>query len=200
MSKKEIKYLLRNEKEALFQAIRSSPGRHCKRDYAICQTALYCALRASEIGLLFEQDIRFTSQGITIYCRRLKGSHNNTILIIDPDVEAALKEYLSIKQNIYGITDFLFPSQKGGKGISRKTLDKMIKNYATETTIPDDKRHMHVFKHTRAVDLGESGAELSDIQWWLGHKSIKNTMIYAQYTINRQMRLYQLLKEERNNL
>lgn len=190
----EIKYLLETEKRELFDAIKKSNKRHRIRDYALYSLSLYCALRPSEIGLIKTTDLRFTSSGITVYCRRVKGSNNNTILIIDPEVDQSLRNYLDLKQKMYGESMYLFPSQKkGGRGISRKTLDKSMKCYCQNTSIPHDKQHMHVLKHTRAVDLGNTGVGISDIQWWLGHKNIENTMIYAQFSIRQQLNLYHQL-------
>lgn len=191
----EIQFLKEREKEELENVIKNDGGINQKRNYAIYKIGLYCALRASEIGLIKESDLHKTRYGTTIYCKRLKGSLNNTILIIDPEIESALSEYLAVKDEIYGPSPYLFPSLGShGKPISRKTLDKMIRRYCDNTSIPQDKRHMHVLKHTRAVNLGEAGAEIAEIQWWLGHKNINNTMVYAQFTINRQLGLYNKLK------
>lgn len=192
MKKQTIKYLRANEVCELFDVIGLDDSKHAVRNKAIFALAKYCALRVSEITYMEYSAYDPIRQ--QIYCQREKGSNNNTIRIIDPDVINALQQYLRIRSHIYPDSKYLFPSQKGSP-ISRKQLDFIMKKYCSTTSITEDKRHFHVLKHTRAVELGNSGADIKDIQWWLGPKNIDNTMIYMQYTTNQQEALYQKLKE-----
>lgn len=91
----------------------------------------------------------------------------------------------------------MFISQKG-LPISRKTLDKLMKKYCEMAKIKDkDKWHFHTLKHTRAVNLAESGLDLKEIQYWLGHKEISNTQIYFQFTSSQYETLYKKLKKDK---
>lgn len=182
-----IKYLTQREREQLFRQIEKDPGRHALRNRALFKLSYYCALRAGEPGLLYESDLNMISS--QIYCRREKNSNNNTIRILDQEVIIALTEYLQVKPFIYPETPLLFPSQKGTP-LSRQMIDSLIKKYSQNTSIPEDKHHFHVLKHSRAVDLANLGFDLKDIQWWLGHKNISNTMIYMQFTTHQQEALY----------
>ena len=66
-----------------------------------------------------------------------------------------------------------------------------MKYYCSFTSIPRDKWHFHALKHTRAMELMETdGFDVRDVQWWLGHKYIANTMIYLNYSIQAQKSLY----------
>lgn len=190
----EIKYLYEQEIAELYAQLDMDTSKYAARNRAIFYIAKYCGLRASEIGLLKIQDFHICSR--EIYCRRLKGSQNNTIRIIDPKVINILEEYLSFL-SAFCISDFLFPSQFN-RPISRKTLDYLMKHYCSGTSIPADKQHFHVLKHTRAIELANRGIRMEDIQWWLGHQSIKNTQIYAQFTTAQQEALYRKLLEENN--
>lgn len=176
----EIKFLTDAETTRLYRVISQESSIHSLRNKAMFTIAKYCALRASEVGLIKITD--FDVLRNTIYCRRLKGSNNNTLKIIDKDLQKILKEYRNYRLTLDYGQDYLFPSQKGYP-ISRKTLDVIMKNYCTKANIPFDKRHFHVLKHTRAIELIED-YELSirDVQWWLGHKNINNTMIYLEYS------------------
>lgn len=184
-----IKYLTVPEREMLFQSIQNDTGRHALRNLALFRFSYYCALRAGEPQLLQESEIEFVAGYIQIYCRRKKNSNNNTIRILDEDVIIALKEYLKIKPTLYPESSFLFPSQKGTP-LSRQMLDRLMKRYCEHTSIPKEKQHFHILKHTRAVDLSNMGFDTKEVQWWLGHKNINNTLIYMQFTTYQQEALY----------
>ena len=82
-----MQYLTPSEKEKLLRAVYSETGKHRKRNIAIFEVGLYCALRVSEIkGLKVSRK--------TLFCYRLKGSHANTIKIVDLHVVKALEDYL----------------------------------------------------------------------------------------------------------
>lgn len=189
-NEREIKYLKNDELKQLFLALESDRTRHAVRNKAIFHLAYYCALRVSEItNMGFSAYDPLNQQ---IYCRREKGSNNNTLRIIDKQVLYALNNYLKLRESLYPESCYLFPSQMGSP-ISRQQLDTLMKKYCKYTAIPSDKHHFHVLKHTRAVTLGDAGLDIKDIQWWLGHKNIENTMIYLQYTTHQQEILYQKL-------
>lgn len=190
-----IKYLTRKEVRTLYQQIEQDSSRHALRNLAIFRIAKYCALRASEIGLLYESD--YDADKKEIYCRRVKGSKNNKIRILDQDVAATLDAYLDVKNEIYPESEYLFPSQKGSP-ISRQMLHCLISRYCSGTDIARDKRHMHTLKHTRAVELGERQLDIKEMQWWLGHTNIENTLVYAQFTTCQQLALYQKYLSSQN--
>lgn len=197
---KTLKFLdSRAELPRLWNAIDSDASKHRIRNEAIFRLSEYCALRISEVSLFKIQDYNPVSH--TIYCRRLKNSNNNTLKILDAKVISSLEDYIINREILYPKavekqSDILFVSQQG-TAISSKMLDKIMRKYASIARLPIDKRHFHVLKHTRAVELGEDGVDIKDIQWWLGHKNINNTMIYMQFTTKQQDTLYQFLLERR---
>ncbi|MBV4423305.1 tyrosine-type recombinase/integrase [Clostridium tyrobutyricum] len=179
-----IKYFTNSELKKLFKTIENSEGKNQVRDEAIFKIGYYCALRASEISIINIED--YNSPRNELYCKRLKGSNNNTIKIIDKDILRALKRH--IRNN--NPESVMFVSQKKNP-ISRKTLDYLMKKYCSMAQIKDiSKRHFHTLKHTRAVDLGNSGLDLKEIQYWLGHKEVTNTEIYFQFTSQQQENMY----------
>lgn len=189
----QIKFLSPEETSTLFRVIACDTSAHALRNKAIFSVAKYCALRASEIGMIQMTDYSIVTH--CIYCKRLKGSLSNTIKIVDPVVIDYLDAYYHERLKTASHTPFLFLSQKGSP-INRRTLDDMIKKYGVIANLDITKRHFHVLKHTRAMELIEySGVELRDIQWWLGHKSIDNTMIYLAYTSKAQEKLFERIAE-----
>lgn len=187
---REIKYFTNRELKALFKVIENDDSKYAARNEAIFKIAYYCALRVSEVALIEVED--FNSTRNELYCRRLKGSYNNTLKIIDKEVLKALKRHLKNNKG----QNHMFIS-RNNKPISRKMLDYLMKKYCEDAKIQDkSKWHFHTLKHTRAVDLAEQGLDLKEIQYWLGHKEVNNTQIYFQFTSSQQEYLYK--KIERN--
>ena len=190
---KKIKYLNEWEKKELFKAIRQDTRKNGTRNLAIFLVAKYCALRVSEIQMIRIDDY---NPGLSqIYCRREKGSNNNTLRIVDPTVKNALDAYFAERLQISSDNQALFLSSHK-KPISRQQLDVLFKQYSSFTSIALDKRHFHVLKHTRAIELADMGVNVQDIQWWLGHKKINNTLIYMQFTTKQQEQLYLYLAKQ----
>lgn len=187
----KLNYLLPDETAQLFEAIKKDKSKNASRNMSIFQIALYCGLRASEVGLIGVND--YDPHRKQIYCRRLKHSLSNMMRIIDQDVEEGLNAYYF--ERIFMPVDnrALFISAKGNP-ISRKQLDVLMKKYCQQTSIPKEKHHFHCLKHTCAVDLADYGVNVQDIQWWLGHKRIDNTLIYMQFTTKQQENLYRYLE------
>ena len=106
-----MQYLTPSEKEKLLRAVYSETGKHRKRNIAIFEVGLYCALRVSEIKGLkvacYDWDRK------TLFCYRLKGSHANTIKIVDLHVVKALEDYLKERTERVIDSPYLFISQKG---------------------------------------------------------------------------------------
>lgn len=190
---RELGYLLPSETKELIAEIAKDKGKNAVRNMAIFRLAIYGGLRASEIRLIRISD--YDPQRKQIYCKRLKHSCSNTLRIIDRYVLDALDDYYERRIHHPVSTDALFLSNKGNP-ISRKQLDVLTKKYCSRTTIPASKHHFHVLKHTRAVQLADCGVNVQDIQWWLGHKRIENTLIYMQFTTRQQEHLYHYLQEQ----
>lgn len=189
---KKIKYFTQQEAANLFNAIISSNNAHSVRDLAIFRVAYRCGLRASEIALIKLEDYN-ASKG-ELYCKRLKGSCNNTIRL-DKKTKNALDKYI-LECAASLNSEVIFKSQKN-KPISRQTLDHLMKQYCAYANIDDkNKYHFHSIKHTTAVHLAESDMDIKELQWWLGHRSVSNTEIYFQFTTKQQEKMYCKLEEK----
>lgn len=184
-----IKYFTQAELKKLFKVIEQSESKYSLRDLLIFRLAYRCGLRASEIGLITLQNYNKNTK--ELFCKRLKGSLSNTIRL-DQETNKLINKF--IKENkIHEDNDILFKSQKGGP-VSRKTLDLMIKKYCLVAKLKDTtKWHFHTLKHSCAVHLAESGLDLKELQNWLGHKSVNNTMVYFRFTTMQQEAMYNKL-------
>jgi site-specific recombinase XerD len=169
----KIQFLTQPELPSLFRVIMR------KRDRALFLVAYRHGLRASEVGLLHVDDLNLVQQRMTVH--RLKRPLSG-IYPLRADEIAALKTYLRERKSP---SPSLFVSQRGTP-ISRRQLDTLMKHYGELADIPVSKRHFHVLKHSIATHLLDAGADLRFVQDWVGHASIKNTVIYAQLTSRRR--------------
>ena len=91
------------------------------------------------------------------------------------------KSALNLLRTYYKITRpsvYLFePSFERGKHLSASTLDKIVKNSAKKAGIKK-KISFHTLRHSFATHLLEQGIHIKMIQQFLGHSSIKTTMVY----------------------
>lgn len=189
-----IKYFTQEELKRIFKSVEKTKNnnRHWLRDLCIFRVAYRCGLRASEIGLL--QRCNYNSFRGEIYCERLKGSQNNTIRL-DKETVIFLNSY--IKEYKIGQLDALFKSQEK-RPISRQMLDKLIKKYCSYAKVSDNgKWHFHSLKHSIAVHLAESGLDIKEVQYYIGHKNLNNTLIYFQFTTAQQDQMYKKLEKSK---
>jgi site-specific recombinase XerD len=169
----KIHFLTQPELRALFRVITR------RRDRALFLVAYRHGLRASEVGLLQVDDLNLAQQRLTVH--RLKRSLPG-VYPLRTDEVSALKAYLRERKSP---SPSLFLSQRGTP-ISRRQLDTLMKRYGEAAGIPVSKRHFHVLKHSIATHLLDAGADLRFVQDWVGHASIKNTVVYAQLTSRRR--------------
>ena len=165
----QIQFLTQDQMRRLLGVIKG------KRDYALFLIAYRHGLRASEVGILTEDDLDLKRGTIRIH--RLKGSLGGVYPMPQDEVKAvrAMLRARAVDSPI------LFLSQKLA-GISSRRIDALTKHYGEKARIPPHKRHFHTLKHSIATHLLDAGAGLRFVQDWLGHKDIQNTAIYAQLT------------------
>lgn len=168
-----IKYLSEKQLEAFFRVIESP------RDRAIFRIAYHRGLRASEIGSLELADWNQRDDRLTV--KRLKGSAGGEYHLCKSEVQA-LKSWLRVRGSEPGA---LFPSRRG-KGISQQMLDVLMKRYGQAAGLPRELCHTHSLKHSCGTHLLNRGEPLEDVQDHLGHRSIKSTQVYAQFTNQRR--------------
>lgn len=189
---KKILYLNKPETQTLYEVIYKDKSNKRRRNIAIFELTKYCALRASEVSMMKLDD--YDRDNELIFCQRLKGSNSNMLKIVDKHVLCALEDYICEREYYEIKSPYMFPSQKGTP-ISRQRLDALMKHYCSLAgNISGDKMHMHVLRHTRAIELAEAGFDVDDIQFWLGHKNPSNTFKYLSYTASLKNRMFRTLE------
>jgi integrase len=163
------KYLTEEELLALLAGIKDP------RDRAMFTLGFWRGLRASEVGLLRLEN--WKPKTGRLFVRRLKGSISQDYRLL-PDEERALRAWLRVRGKVPGL---LFGGYKG-RGIGRRQLDRLMKQYGAAAGIPEEKRHWHILKHSCGTYLRDHGEAIEMVQDHLGHACITSTMIYAHTT------------------
>jgi integrase len=168
-----VKYLTDNELQALFRVIKA------KRDICLFRLAYHRGLRASEVGLLSLEDLdrRDDAGAPAIFVHRLKHGKSGVFSLLPVEL-SSLRAWLKERGDAPGP---LFPSRLGTP-ISQQMLDVLMKKYCKLAKIPRDKAHFHTLRHSCATSLLDRDEKIEYIAGHLGHRNIKNTMIYADVT------------------
>jgi type 1 fimbriae regulatory protein FimE len=136
-------------------------------------------LRASEVCGLKLADIDLKAGSISI--RRLKGSLSTVQPLYAHRGQPLLDEMFALRawlrERGSDGSDYLFTSQKGSK-LDRTQFFRVFQAIAEIATLPFDKRHPHVLKHSLASHLVAGNVNLALIRQALGHRSINSTMVY----------------------
>ncbi len=195
-----IKYFTSSELNLFFHTLeedtknaKTEYSKKCAiRNEALFKILYYCSLRASEVAMLRKEN--YNDLKHEIFCKRIKGGMNNTLVIVEENILFSLKKHLSYnKPKVY-----LFENFKTNDKLSRKTLYFIFRKVCRSKNIgSEDKWHPHTLRHTRAVILAEAGFDLKELQYWLGHKHISNTLIYYQFTSKQHEAMYKKLKKGR---
>lgn len=193
---RDIKYLTNMEFDKLMNSFKEAEKlflmdkkkqkfKFFERDKLIFLIAYECGLRASEISNLKKEDFHENSK--ELFCRRLKGSRNNTIRLTR-GTSKLLREYIGYEND----STYIFLSRKSTP-LSRQHLTRLCKKYFSLANIPKEKQHFHTLKHTAGVHLADCGLDIKEVQYILGHRNVENTMIYFDFTSKQQEVLYSKL-------
>jgi len=157
------------------------------RDRTVMEMAYSTGMRVSELSNLKFEMINFTETVI-----RVTGKGNKQRLVpFGEKAMNAMNQYRELSRpELIGdeMSPFVFLNYRGGK-LSRVSIWKMIKKYASEAGLPDDVTP-HTFRHSFATHLIEGGADLRVVQELLGHSSISTTQIYTKLDMNYLMEVH----------
>lgn len=163
-----LAYLTQDEVRRLLREASGSP-----RDYAMLLLLYRHGLRASEVELLRRGDVDLERGRIVI--RRLKNGEGGEHPLASDEVRA-LKRYLRTRRDG---DEALFRSRQGGP-VTRTQLFRLMREYCRRAGIPAEKAHPHALRHSAGVHRAEAGLDVRLIQDWLGHRNIRNTVVYTR--------------------
>lgn len=140
----------------------------------ICSITYLTGSRRNEVLNIKYQDIDFEDGLINIYQEKPVKEHGLKSLHITDELKEILKDYFYNEDNTY---KFFTPEQKlfnlSGSYVSHK-----FKKILRQNKI-DDYLHFHSLRHSTATDLLKRGAAISNVQFILGHSSVKVTEGYT---------------------
>ena len=173
-----VKYL---SKEGI-REILSLPNASTKygiRDLAILTLLYDSGARVQELITLNVCDINFNNKTLNLYG---KGRKNRTIPLLKQTIKI-LKKYIEV-YNINSNNSLLFFNNRK-EPLTRMGITYIINKYVKTAKKKNPiefqiKVTPHVFRHSKAMHLLESGVNLVYIRDLLGHKSVITTEIYAK--------------------
>lgn len=153
------KYLEDEESEALEATLHKYAASN-PRDTALLFLALYTGARASELLQVTPQDLNH--KHATVYIRGIKDSRDREI-----PIPPWLFEKLA---NL--------PTEAPSDKIFRISYNRLWQIWQLYRPT---KKKFHSLRHTFAIKVYRHSGDIRALQIFLGHRSLKNTMIYAEY-------------------
>lgn len=145
-------------------------GRHPIRDKAVILLSFRHGLRAGEASTLRWDAVMLDRK--TIYIQRLKGSVSG-VHPLQPDEVELLQD---LRQQ-YPKSHYLFVNERG-EHLSTGAIAKIVKRCGELAELPMG-CHPHQLRHACGFYLADMGTPTNDIQAYLGHRNISNTVIYT---------------------
>ena len=142
-------------------------------------------MRLAELIGLDSHDVDFVSRQLKVTGKRNK----QRIIPFGDEVEAALREYIQLRDKLVGEeTEALFTSEKGCR-VSRSQVGALVKKHLSQVTTLK-KRSPHVLRHSFATAMLNNGAGLESVRKLLGHESVATTEIYTHTTFEQLKKVY----------
>ncbi len=170
-----VPYLEKKEMDALLEAPDRNTKQGC-RDYALLLFLYNSGARASEAAQLTIADIDMAQLSV-----RLLGKGNKIrycpLWPVTMETLMPLVAQRAPTQRVF--------LNRCGQPITRFGIHTLVERCAHKaaaviTSLANKRVSPHTLRHTTAVFLLRAGVDINTIRAWLGHVSIKTTMVYAE--------------------
>jgi site-specific recombinase XerD len=155
-----------------------------KRDRALLSTLAHHALRREELCKLRVKDVQMRD-GVTHF--RVRGKGNKTRYVpVHPETQRLITEYLAACGHNNELEGALFRPVRNRTGHLNKPLHPdsiyhdIVLKYAREVGITE-KVHgfcVHSLRATAGTNALEHGADIAEVQVWMGHANVSTTRLY----------------------
>lgn len=171
LSKKEIKELLNSCNKKTITGL---------RDYTILRLLLGLGLRACEVANLTIDDFDWTNGELIIHGKGAKISR----LPLMQDLGDDLVAYLLKGRPTCSVRSFFVSKSQPFQQLKVQSINHIVGDAFNRAGIKK-RGKAHIFRHTFAVQLLNSGASLQEVGEILRHQSIDTTAIYAKVDFNK---------------
>jgi site-specific recombinase XerD len=168
-------------------------------DYKVCFELMYsCGLRIGEAVKIAPADI--DGERKILHVKNGKGRKDRAVPIPD-NIYEKLRQYWLIHKN----RDLLFPTRGSSDresceiSIKRRVLQVAFKKALQESGVIR-KATPHTLRHSYATHLLEAGVNIRVIQKFLGHRSLRATIVYIHLTGTTELRSVNLLNDLMSDL
>jgi integrase/recombinase XerC len=177
------KFLTETEMGSLLGASGGSPERFRARDRAVLELLYSSGLRRSEVSGLNVGDVDFMGGTARVFG---KGSRER-IVPVGGEALARLRDYLKTRAGAPAGAP-LFINGRGAR-LSDQGVAWILKRWIrvsgwSKPVTP------HVFRHSFATHLLNSGCDLRSVQEMLGHKSLATTQVYTHLSLEQLKKVY----------
>lgn len=153
------------------------------RDKSIMELLLSTGLRVSDLVRLNKNDIDLGKREIFIFGKTAQ----KRVVFLTEGANYWLKKYLDERNDNEPALLIRKGGKKGGTlRLTVRSIQRIIEKYVKKAGL-SVKATPHTLRHTFAISLLSTGANLRTIQKMLGHKNISTTQIYTHVT-NPQLR------------
>lgn len=153
-----------------------------KRDLALLRMYMSTGRRREEVISLRGSDVRISGEGLEVG-GRMKGGRYRTMKVEDPEVRAALVDYLTEAKRLHVLktaaplwTRHDHP-KFAGAALTSHAFVKNLKRYAWEAGVGDV--HLHQTRHTFARIVQEETGSYDETREALDHESVATTRVYV---------------------
>lgn len=157
------------------------------RNYAIWLVLAYWGLRVQELCDLKTEDLRENMQIIG------KGNVRRLICLREEHIKV-IELYLFLRRKVGVKSEYVFASHSnnsiGGK-LSRASVENIIRVAWEKSWVW--KVRPHKLRHTCATQMLEHGGDVTYISQILGHKNIKTTQVYLDYSNDKLRKTQELI-------
>lgn len=154
------------------------------RDKLLVELLYSTGMRREELIGLKHSSIDLSNATIKVLGKRNKERY----IPLLQSVKATLEKYLRVKEDIFGVKDYLIVSNKGNK-LYGTLVYRIIKLYFSRESTKV-KKSPHVIRHSFATHLLNEGADLNSVKELLGHSSLASTQVYTHTSLDYLKEVY----------
>ena len=155
------------------------------RNRLILEFFYVTGVRLSELVGLRDADVDFSAKVVKVTGKRNK----QRIIPFGSELDADLKQYLSLRNETCGMTDFFFVRSNGQK-LNAPAVYLLVRRSLSKV-VTLKKKSPHVLRHSFATSMLNNQAELGAVKELLGHESLTTTEIYTHTTFEELKKVYE---------